>query len=229
MPTDAITPDPAASGVPDVAGALVRTDRERLGARLRELRLASGMSLRALARELGISASAVSQIERGAMQPSVGRLIAMVGALGVPLAAVFDESAPGSVEPPSPGEARQAGSAGGGEPAATTAVVRAGEVAPVALEGGVLFRRLGPRPVDAVDFFESTYPPGATSTAHRRFLRHDGVEIGTVTRGELTVEFEDETVVLSAGDAITFPCERGHRMINRGAVTAVATWLIVHR
>lgn len=184
-------------------------DRERLGARLRELRLASGKSLKALAEELGISVSAVSQIERGAMQPSVGRLIAVVEALGVPLSAVFDS-----------GQSAAA-------PVATT-VVRARESAPVVLDGGVLFRRLAPRPVDAVDFFESTYPPGATSTAHRQFLRHDGFEMGTVTLGELTIEFEDETVVLSAGDAITFPCSRPHRMVNHGAATAVATWLIVH-
>ncbi|ROS25433.1 XRE family transcriptional regulator [Rathayibacter sp. PhB127] len=224
MPTDETARDSAVSAAPDVVAALPGAVREGVGARLRELRLASGMSLRALARELGISASAVSQIERGAMQPSVGRLIAMVGALGVPLSAVFDESAAGGAAAGGPG-----GPSGGGDPGATTAVVRAGEVAPVLLEGGVLFRRLAPQPVDAVDFFESTYPPGATSTAQRRFLRHDGIEIGTVTLGELTVEFEDETVVLAAGDAITFPCERGHRMINRGATTAVATWLIVHR
>lgn len=184
-------------------------DEQRVGARLRELRLASGASQRALADRLGISVSAVSQIERGAMQPSVGRLIAVVEALGVPLSAVFDTGgAPAEVE---------------------TAVLRAAESAPVVLEGGVLFRRLAPRSVDAVDFFESTYPPGSTSTAHRRFLRHDGFESGTVAHGELTIEFEDETVVLAAGDSITFPCARPHRMLNRGPATAVATWLIVHR
>ena len=224
MPTDETARDSAVSAAPDVVAALPGAVGEGVGARLRELRLASGMSLRALARELGISASAVSQIERGAMQPSVGRLIAMVGALGVPLSVVFDETAAGGAAVGEPG-----GPSGGEGAGLTTAVVRAGEVAPVLLEGGVLFRRLAPQPVDAVDFFESTYPPGATSTAQRRFLRHDGIEIGTVTLGELTVEFEDETVVLAAGDAITFPCERGHRMINRGATTAVATWLIVHR
>ncbi|SMH45516.1 transcriptional regulator, XRE family with cupin sensor [Rathayibacter oskolensis] len=197
------------------SGATGAADRDRLGARLRELRLAAGVSQRALAGRLGISISAVSQIERGAMQPSVGRLIAVVGALGVPLSAVFDSAAP--------------------EPAAVapavveSAVIRAGEVAPVVLDGGVLFRRLAPGLVDTVDFFESTYPPGATSTAHRQFLRHDGFEIGTVTLGELTIEFEDEVVVLAAGDAITFPCERPHRMVNRGPAPAVATWLIVHR
>lgn len=184
-------------------------DRERLGRRLRELRLAAGLSLTALARDLGISVSAVSQIERGAMQPSVGRLIAVVEALGVPLSAVFETP-------------------GAGAAPIETAVVRAQEAAPVELDGGVLFRRLAPRPVDAVDFFESTYPPGSTSTAHRQFLRHDGFEMGTVTSGELTVEFEDEAIVLAAGDAITFPCARPHRLVNHGAATAVATWLIVH-
>lgn len=186
-------------------------DRERLGMRLRELRLASGMSLRALARELGISASAVSQIERGSMQPSVGRLIAIVGALGVPLAAVFEEeeAAPVSFE---------------------YAVARAGQVATVELDGGVLFRRLSPQKQDEFEFFESTYPPGATSTAHREFLRHDGFEVGTVTAGRLTIEFEEEIVILAPGDSITFPCERPHLMYNADASeVAVATWLIVHR
>ncbi|NQX26318.1 helix-turn-helix transcriptional regulator [Microbacteriaceae bacterium VKM Ac-2854] len=186
-------------------------DRERLGMRLRELRLASGMSLRALARELGISASAVSQIERGSMQPSVGRLIAIVGALGVPLAAVFEEE-----------EA---------EPVVFDyAIARAGQVATVELDGGVLFRRLSPQKQSEFEFFESTYPPGATSTAHREFLRHDGFEVGTVTSGRLTIEFEDEIVTLAQGDSITFPCERPHLMYNADAAeVAVATWLIVHR
>ncbi|KZX22043.1 helix-turn-helix domain-containing protein [Rathayibacter tanaceti] len=192
----------------EAARAVVERAGRDLGVRLRELRLAAGLSLKALAERLGISVSAVSQIERGAMQPSVGRLIALVDALGVPLSAVFDQGGPAPVE---------------------TAVVRVRESAPVVLEGGVLFRRLAPRPLDAVDFFESTYPPGSTSTAHRQLLRHDGFEMGTVTLGELTIEFEDETVVLGAGDAITFPCERPHRMMNTGASTAVATWLIVHR
>src|ERR1700742_3742738 len=63
---------------------------ESLGARLRELRTGAGVSLRALAGRLGISPSAVSQMERGVMRPSVSRLIAYVGAIGVPLSAVFE-------------------------------------------------------------------------------------------------------------------------------------------
>ncbi|MFB9475608.1 helix-turn-helix domain-containing protein [Nonomuraea salmonea] len=183
---------------------------ERLGRRLRELRTESGKSLRTVAKELGISPSAVSQIERGTMRPSVSRLIAYVTAIGAPLAAVFD--------PPEPREDAVPG----------LAVGRAGEVAPIRLGGGVTFRRLSPGPTPDVEFFESTYPPHAVSTAHGRFLRHEGYEVGTVTAGELTIEFESETVTLAQGDSITFPCSRPHIIGNRSAtVTAVATWLIV--
>ncbi|MFI7700247.1 helix-turn-helix domain-containing protein [Nonomuraea sp. NPDC049480] len=188
---------------------------ERLGQRLRDLRTRSGKSLRAVARELGISASAVSQIERGTMRPSVSRLIAYVSAIGVPLAAVFD-----TAEEPRPDDPAVPG----------FAIRRAWEVAPIELSGGVTFRRLSPVPAPDVEFFESTYPPNAISTAHGQFLKHEGYEVGTVTEGELTIEFESEIVTLAKGDSITFPCSRPHIIGNRSeTVTAVATWLIVHR
>src|SRR4051794_19139842 len=120
---------------------------ERLGQRLRELRLASGMSLRALSRELGISASAVSQIERGMMRPSVSRLIAYVSAIGAPLAAVFDQPDAGEPLP-------DAMEAGGGPPVQGLAIRRAWEAAPIRLSGGVTFRMLSPVPTSDVEFFE---------------------------------------------------------------------------
>src|SRR6201994_2321771 len=113
---------------------------EMLGARLRELRAGSGVSLRALAGRLGISPSAVSQIERGVMRPSVSRLIAYVNAVGVPLSAVFEtgiEKAPEG----------SAGSRAAESPAAADAgqfqfaIRRSWEVAPLRLGGGVTFRR----------------------------------------------------------------------------------------
>ncbi|RKN07438.1 helix-turn-helix domain-containing protein [Streptomyces radicis] len=212
--TGADAPTPG-TGAPEPGRAEVEAvSNERLGARLRELRLGSGKSLRALARELGISASAVSQIERGALRPSVSRLIAIVTALDVPLAAVFDASEAGADE---------------GDPG-PIAIRRAWEVAPVFLDGGVVFRRLSPAPVPDVEFFESTYPPGSVSNAHRQFLKHEGYEVGTVTEGELTIEFDAETVTLRAGDSITYPCRRPHIISNRSeTATAVATWLIIHR
>lgn len=195
------------SSGPDPEG---RTDD--LGPRLRELRLQSGTSLRALARELGISASAVSQIERGIMRPSVSRLIAYVSALGVPLSEVFETG----LEKQPEDEHR-------------FAIRRSSEVAPITLEGGVVFRRLAPVPTPGVEFSESVYPPNAISSAHGQFLKHEGYEVGTVTQGELTIEFESDVITLAVNDSVTFPCSRPHIIGNRSdTVTAVATWLIVH-
>lgn len=189
-----------------------------LGARLRVLRQARGISARKLAAKLGISASAVSQIERDVMRPSVVRLLAITDVLGVPLADVFE---------PTDAVAGPRG-AGDGEPAGV-AVRRGWEVSPVTLDGGVSFRRLSPTPTRGLDFFESIYPPGATATlGDAGLFKHEGYEIGNVVAGELTVELADDEVVLAAGDSISYPCSVPHRVRNAGVRPAVATWLIVH-
>jgi len=185
-----------------------------LGARLRELRKAAHISASELARRLDISVSAVSQIERGAMQPSVTRLIAICEVLGVPLADVFEVDDRTATIPR-------------GHPEHYL-LSRAGSSAPVVLADGVIFRRLSPAHSGDVDFFESTYPPGATASEARHLVSHQGYEVGTVTSGVLTIEFETERVSLGAGDSISFPCDTPHLLSNEGLVPAVATWLIVH-
>jgi transcriptional regulator with XRE-family HTH domain/mannose-6-phosphate isomerase-like protein (cupin superfamily) len=191
-------------------------DAIALGARLRELRVARGLSLRSVAARLDISPSAVSQLERGARRPSVSRLLTIVQVLGVPLADVFASEAPAA-----PGGT-------GAAPPRGIVVQRADESRPVVLGGGVVFRRLSPGHLRGVDFFESTYPPGASATGVNDLVTHEGYEVGTVVSGELTIEFPDERIVVRAGDSVTFPCDLPHRLGNGGDIDAVATWLIVH-
>lgn len=182
-----------------------------VGERLRALRVARGMSARDLARRLGISPSAVSQIERGVMQPSVSRLIAITDELDVPLTSVFDASGPSGTATP-----------------ASFGLRRAEQDAGIVLDDGVLFRRISPVATPGVDYFESTYPPGATAHGGADLFRHEGYEVGTVVSGELTVDFDDERVILRAGDAISYPCSRPHRLHNTSSEPVVARWLIVH-
>lgn len=61
-----------------------------VGARIRQARTARGMSLRGLAREIGVSASLISQIETGKSQPSVSTLYAITTALSIPVESLFD-------------------------------------------------------------------------------------------------------------------------------------------
>ncbi|SMQ62378.1 transcriptional regulator, XRE family with cupin sensor [Agreia sp. VKM Ac-1783] len=203
---------------------------ESLGRRLRELRMQSGLSLRALARSLDISASAVSQIETGVMVPSVNRLIAIVTALGVPLSAAFE--APGAESAAASTTAtlgdRLAGLADEPVEGDGYVISRAGRVPDMNLESGVVYRRLSPGPVPGLEIFESTYPAGSTGSAHGDLIRHDGFEIGSISSGTLTITFEGEDVTLSAGDSITFPATRPHRLSNRSGESCVAVWLIVH-
>ncbi len=187
-------------------------DSTAVGPRLRGLRLAQGLSARALAARLGISPSAVSQIERGVLQPSVARLIAITDALGVPLAEVFEPSAEEVAEDELHGFALQ----------------RADHATEILLDSGVTFRRMSPVATPGVDYFVSTYPPGSAAHAGEELFRHEGYEVGTVLDGELTIDFDSERVVLRRGDTISYPCSRAHRIHNTGRVDAVAQWLIVH-
>jgi transcriptional regulator with XRE-family HTH domain/quercetin dioxygenase-like cupin family protein len=64
-----------------------------VGQRIREVRLHRGLSLRGLARAVGVSASLVSQIETGKSQPSVSTLYAITKALNISVEDVFDTDA----------------------------------------------------------------------------------------------------------------------------------------
>src|SRR5215813_496037 len=72
-----------------------------VGERLREHRTEAGMSLRALARDVGVSPSLISQIEHGKATPSVGTLYAIVSELGISFDELFfDEPRGAAAEAP---------------------------------------------------------------------------------------------------------------------------------
>jgi transcriptional regulator with XRE-family HTH domain len=63
------------------------SDMPELGTRIRAYREQSNISVRELARRVGLSASAISKIELGKAQPTLNTLCALVAALGIS----FDE------------------------------------------------------------------------------------------------------------------------------------------
>src|ERR1043165_1903306 len=60
-----------------------------IGERLRELREARNISMRALATRSGLSANALSMIERGRASPSVSTLYKLADALGISITSFF--------------------------------------------------------------------------------------------------------------------------------------------
>lgn len=84
-----------------------------IGARLRAERVRRGVSIRGLAREIGVSASLISQIETEKSSPSVSTLYAISTALGISIEELFgpptaDESAPAGAGDDRPDEAGEA-------------------------------------------------------------------------------------------------------------------------
>lgn len=65
--------------------------RKRFGQRVKELRQASGLSQEAFADKCGFARSYMSRVERGAANPSLDAVEVLASALGVPVAALFDD------------------------------------------------------------------------------------------------------------------------------------------
>ena len=65
-----------------------------IGPRIRDERERRNVTIRALARVIGVSPSLISQIETGKSQPSVSTLYSITSALGLSLEDLFDASDP---------------------------------------------------------------------------------------------------------------------------------------
>lgn len=82
-------PAPSSNGVGSGNG--VPVDGARLGARLRELRLAAGLTQAELARRTGIHRPNIARVEAGRHTPSLETLARLASAIGVPTTRVLSE------------------------------------------------------------------------------------------------------------------------------------------
>ncbi|MFF6947276.1 helix-turn-helix domain-containing protein [Streptomyces iakyrus] len=200
-----------------------------LGARIRQARLERGTSLRALAREVGVSPSLVSQIETGKSQPSVSTLYAITTALGISVESLFDirEHVVTSPPGPSPGTVPHALAALAADPGRRIGpLVGADGRETLELDSGVVWERLGRVPGAETDFLLVTYRPGGSSSGSGALMRHPGTEYGHLTSGELVLTLGFEEYTLRPGDSVCFESTTPHRYRNDGEVPAVGVWFV---
>ncbi|WP_432843804.1 helix-turn-helix domain-containing protein [Dactylosporangium sp. CA-092794] len=203
---------------------------DAVGSRIRAARQARGMSLRALAEKVGVSASMLSLLETGRSRSSIPTLYAVVEALDMSM----DELFSGTSIRPFPAEAPGAPAGPAGRdpapPGSELTVVRAHNRRRIEMESGVVWEQIGHNDEDGVEFMLVTYPPGACSSDSGRYQRHNGLECAHVMQGELTCKVAFEEVTLYAGDSITFDSSRPHLLENNGSVDMRAVWLVLsHR
>jgi len=203
-----------------------------LGSNLRRTRLGRGLSLRALARQLDVSPSLVSQIETGRIQPSVRTLYAIVSQLGVSLDEVFQVDSAERNEPSDNGseQARDATQVQGGAAHGYSPFVqRANERSAIDLETGVRWERLTTHNVSGVEFLHAVYPPASESAPADALVRHSGRELGFVLTGQLGVTVGFERYVLGPGDSVCFESTIPHRLHNDWDEVSTALWIVLGR
>ena len=166
-----------------------------LGRRIRSFRKAQGMSLSELAEAVGVTPSAVSQIERDAVDPSLRTLRAIAGALDTPLSLVF-------ADPPS-GEI----------------VVRKDERLPFPSPRGRggHYELLSPGRDRDLEMVLVSFEPGECSAD--RPLPHAGDECLLVLRGKAEVTLTNRSYLLSEGDSIYIDKGVPHKIANAGDTT----------
>jgi transcriptional regulator with XRE-family HTH domain len=196
------------------------TDRSlepsKVGSRLRAERERRGVSLRELARRVGVSPSLVSQIELDRVNPSVSTLYALVTELGVTMSEVF-----GDETPPGPQIVRERGTDGLVATPESRSVLN--------LASGVRWERLTPHSDPEVEFLHVVYPVGAESCSEDALVTHGGREYGYVSSGTLGVRVGFDEYVLGSGASIAFDSSSPHRLWTIGDEPVRAIWVVIGR
>src|SRR5690349_4660685 len=178
----------------------------RTGRAVKQQREAAGFSLRDLAARSGISASMISNIERGTKSPTVITVVRIAQALGVSAATLID---------------------GGTDPAPRIRVLRRGEGA--GGEHPAPWETLGPAvPGSRIDFVRYQIPP---STVLGPAVAHTPgtVEHMHVAAGTVRITVGDETAELSAGDSCSCRTDAPHGVENPDPSVEALIYLIVER
>ena len=176
----------------------------KIGRRLRALRTERSMTILEMAAKAGVSSGSISQIERGASNPSISTLQKLRAALGVTLWSFLENEA---------------------EPPRENRYVRHPGERPKIVVGGSHFTKelLSPRDNNQLRFMILTIPPGAQSAD---VLTGPGDKTGYVMSGQVELAVGDEVFQIAEGDSYQFPSTIPHHLVNRSEREERVMWFI---
>lgn len=173
-----------------------------VGERLRTLRNQRSLSMRALAHKAGLSANALSNIERGQTSATVSTLYKLADALGVSITAFFETE----------------------EPFQEMVFRKSTERVRVPFSRG-LWEGLGGEAFQGrVEPFVLTLESGANSG--RFGIVHSGHEFVICLRGQLEYHVKNKVFLLEPGDSLLFMANLPHRWRNPGSVVTNALFIL---
>ncbi|KIN74733.1 helix-turn-helix domain-containing protein [Sulfitobacter guttiformis] len=174
-----------------------------LGADLRALRRARGLTLEVLAQAMGRSVGWLSQVERDKSEPSITDLRLLAAQFGVPVSILFRHAAAPSHE--------------------AGFIVRSNARRPIGLTiEGLVEELLSP---DLTDDFEMVHSTFAPHSRIKDVVQRPTQEVGYILSGTLEIEINGTPHSLVAGDSFRIRGE-AFRWANRTSDPVVAIWVI---
>jgi transcriptional regulator with XRE-family HTH domain len=175
-----------------------------IGARVRSLRQARGLSVNALAAAAGVSAGIVSQIERDRANPSLNTIEKICTALGVTTDAIL-ATEPTANDPPF--------------------VARTGSHQRILVGAAPIVKEmLSPPGNRSLRMMHIALPPRSENLD---VVTGIGQKAGWVMEGEIRVVVDGQAARLLRGDSFQFNSAQPHSLHNDGEAPAKVFWIIV--
>ncbi len=177
-----------------------------LGERLKALRKERGIQQKVLAEKSGLTPSLISQIESNKLTPSLNTLGRIAGALGLPIAQLFDQSPNGRIH-----------------------IGRKKDYATVTFDGSterwqILGAGLFQGKIRAV--LSTLGPKGMGVSPEKVRIEPGQMKLCYIVNGKAALHYNGERFVLDAGDSAYLDGGVEHTWENLGAEEAVALWVI---
>jgi transcriptional regulator with XRE-family HTH domain len=177
-------------------------EKNEIGSRIKSFRLSRGLTLKDIELRAKVSATHVSEIERGMTSPTVGALAKIAEAMGTDVAYFVEKRNISKIS-----------------------VVHKMHRKKMQFQdwGATYYSLTQDLPNPKISFLEVELEPGIkrpeeTST-------HDGEEFALVTKGVMEIIIGDEKFILKEGDSIHYKATKPHAMRNIGDARCRAIWV----
>jgi transcriptional regulator with XRE-family HTH domain len=173
--------------------------RSQIGSAIRKIRSEKGLNVKELSQKTSLSASLISQVERGLITPSIPTLVKISKAVGVPLISFFL-----GVH---------------GNP-----VIKKAQRKKLSLPtSGVAFQLLSPAESSKIEFLLIEIEG---KDSNYELVSYAGEKCGYVIEGEMEIILGDNIYKLEEGDSIYFQSSIPHRFKSANGKKTVSVWAI---
>jgi transcriptional regulator with XRE-family HTH domain len=182
-----------------------------IGHRIRKLRLKKGVTLNTLSSATRLTASLLSQVERGLANPSVSSLHKIADALQVSIGSFFEKTDGLSIDVVD-------------KPGLTN-------ISPIVHESsrkvlspctGITYYLLTKDLQGQIEFILAVFEVGADTGT----LTHFGEECCLMLEGKAEIHINTESYIVERGDSLQYKSSLPHRVVNIGDQTMKAIWAI---